>query len=151
MALNPYQQTMLAEMGIPIWQQRHAISNNDENPVASSSLSGGEETQCLKPYVIVLDSLTLDEMGERLLNAILKAINLSLADVALVSAAECGGLASQVKKLKLILVFAEQAPIFIGEIEKSVLRLPTLNHLIIEPAQKKRVWQQLQSYLALAS
>lgn len=108
MQLSRRQQTILADMGIPVWQARASkqpTSSAKASTEADKTLAIEVEIQ--GHLVLVMDSIDLDEPQKRLLSAMLQAAALDESSVTRLTGKQLESLPSATLQDKAVLILGE--------------------------------------------
>lgn len=151
MSVTARQIAILSAMGIPVWQQRISTQSADEktltNPLSQQQLEQLQQ-RLNSAEVIIHHDADNDETAWRLLNAILKTIDLKLNHEHIISQSEL--LALNANSIKLnptasLFIFADK--LFGNEQSQNgieTIYLPSLKQLAQQPQLKKQLWLTLQ-------
>ena len=162
MDLKPGQLSALAEMGIPVWELRQQtitelVTTTDH--VISTAEIDEQLLQC--DWLILIDKQTYNEQAQRLLQAMLSIIGLSLQTVAIVTHEQLPQLQHLSADQKIILAFGNTVAqlllnekitldAFRGKTHQTLnSKLTTvvsfgLEELLNNPENKVLAWQDLQ-------
>ena len=105
MDLRPGQLSALAEMGIPVWELRQQTTTGQlaiDDAITSVEI---DEQLLQSDWLVLLDKQTHNEQAQRLLQAMLSSIGLSLQNVAIVTDKQLPQLQNLSADRKLLLVF----------------------------------------------
>jgi DNA polymerase III psi subunit len=146
MALTQRQHAVLAEMGIPVWQQRvrevapSPPTEAAETVVTHSTAERGEVALngCC---VLVVPNLPLAESEQSLLSAMLRSVGLSLAEVDLLDEKSAEQVTTESLQGKTIWFMGTHSR---TDSDFVSLKSDSLNTLLAEPAAKGRAWQTLK-------
>jgi DNA polymerase III psi subunit len=146
MALTQRQHAVLAEMGIPVWQQRVrevAPSSPTEaaETVITHSTAESAEVTLNGRCVLVVPSLPLAETEQSLLSAMLKCVGLSLAEVDLLDDSTAEQMTAESLQGKSVWFMGTNSR---TDSDFMSLQSDSLNTLLAEPAAKGRAWQTLK-------
>ena len=147
MALDDYQHTVLRQMGIPIWQRRETVTQPSlpDTPL-EAVLAEDDERRQQQDWLLFMQPPS-NEMEQRLLTAILAAIDLSITQVASFQVDEIAVIKQALSDKQRLLIFGHEATLL--GMGKAVFSIPTLAELLQTPAQKRQAWQTLQQYQAI--
>ncbi len=162
MDLKPGQLSALAEMGVPVWELRQQKSIELDIATDHTINSTEIDQQLLQSdWLILIDKQTYNEQAQRLLQAMLSTIDLSLPTVAIVTHEQLSQLQHLSADQKIILAFGNKAAQLLLD-EKITLdacrgkthqtlnsQLTTvfsfgLEELLNNPENKILAWQDLQ-------
>ena len=162
MQLNLHQIAALSEMGIPVWQLRPVVKENDED----SERVDSEKTAIAAGDIpaasdwVVLPTTLLSEAEQRLLTAMLKAIKIDIGRVAVVDEQQFQALLEHIPSNKrLFLCGVSPAALTAGELGQ-LARTATgammiashgLPELLQNPVLKRDAWHALQLYATLSA
>lgn len=165
MNLSERQQTILAEIGIPIWQRRNNASNEHSILPIDNEPFAQERYVIDSKWAILIDQSALTPETERLLAAILVSIGLTFEDVMFIYTQPRVDVVFETKSSCTVIIFgSENMSNVLNTLQKSLvfdknkdhypysenvelLSLPSLSELICTPALKQKVWQLLSSLL----
>lgn len=155
MQLNSRQLSILDQIGIPVWELRgqNVGSSLQEREV----LTGETKIQCQQSWIVVVEKIEANSAKQSLLYAMLKAINVSYDDVAVITSNEYPMLDLDATNNKLVLVLGRAALSCIDGISESFEHcrgkihqtdIDTvvsygLDELLNNPHKKAAVWQDL--------
>jgi DNA polymerase III psi subunit len=146
MALTQRQHAVLAEMGIPVWQQRvrevapTPLIEAAETVIAHSTTERVEVAlngRC----VLVVSSLPLAETEQSLLSAMLRSVGLSLTEVDLLDENTAQQMTTESLQGKTVWFMGAHSR---TDSDFTSLQSDSLNTLLAEPAAKGRAWQTLK-------
>ncbi len=160
MQLNSSQLSILAEIGIPVWELRPASTAQNfelDTHGLEQVLSDQTEIQRQQPWIVVTDEIEPNSAKQSLLYAMLKAINLSYDDVAVITSTDYSRLVLDSANNKIMLALGHQALNCIKGISESIehcrgkihqVDIDTvvsygLDELLNNPTKKAAVWQDL--------
>ena len=155
MQLEPRQFSVLAEMGIPVWELRQQIVNT------SQAVSVGLNDQQLQAdYLVLFDRENHTAQKQQLLTAIFLAIGINISTVAVIDSDQVQSLKTSSLANKMLLVFglglAQQlvtdinvsAPMqIIEESGLSLIATHSLTELMQTPEKKQDTWQSIKLVL----
>lgn len=145
MALSERQHSILAEMGIPVWERRAVAADtttpaspliSEDSPSPDVAASMQLSAQC----VVVVPSLPLSESEQSLLTAMLKTIALSLNQVDLLDATTFNGLSDDALEHKALWFIGSS----VTETQHFSVQSDSLTDLLAEPKRKANAWQALK-------
>jgi DNA polymerase III psi subunit len=162
MDLKPGQLSALAEMGIPVWELRqHKTAELDNTPEHTINSTEIDEQLLQCDWLILIDKQAHNEQAQRLLQAMLSTIGLSIEHVAMVTHEQVSQLQYLAADRKMLLAFGTVAAQLVLD-EKITLddcrgkthqvstsQLTTvvsfgLEALLNNPENKVLAWQDLQ-------
>jgi DNA polymerase III psi subunit len=146
MALTQRQHAVLAEMGIPVWQQRvrevaPTPATEAAETVFTHSTAERVEVALNGRCVLIVPSLPLAETEHSLLSAMLKCVGLSLGEVDLLDKNTAQQMTAKSLQGKTVWCMGTHSRTDSGFIS---LQSDSLNTLLAEPAAKGRAWQTLK-------
>jgi hypothetical protein len=154
MQLNSSQLSILAEIGIAVWELRTASNDSVEN-LRVKHVTEKTELSRLRysqSWIVVVDTLEANTAEQRLLYAMLQAINVNLDDVGVVARADFArlDLAQEINKVMLVFGKSNDLSETFGQSNKqasqdSILTIFTLglDELLSNPVKKALAWQHL--------
>jgi DNA polymerase III psi subunit len=143
MALTQRQHAVLAEMGIPVWQQR--VREVAPTPATETAVTHSETDSFAIELngrcVLVVPSLPLAETEQSLLSAMLRSVGLSLTEVDLVDENTAEQMTTESLQGKTVWFMGAHSR---TDSDFMSLQSDSLNTLLTEPAAKGRAWQTLK-------
>lgn len=161
MQLNLHQIATLSEMGIPVWQLRPVIKENDEDSKRVDSKKTVIATGDIPAASdwVVLPTTLLSEAEQRLLTAMLKAIKIDIGRIAVVDEKQFQALLEHIPSNKRVFLCGVSPALTAGELGQ-LARTATgammiashgLPELLQNPALKRDAWHALQLYATLSA
>lgn len=146
MALTQRQHAVLAEMGIPVWQQRvrevvPTPATEAAETVVTHSETDSYAIELNGRCVLVVPSLPLAETEQSLLSAMLRSVGLSLTEVDLVDENTAEQMTTESLQGKTVWFMGAHSR---TDSDFMSLQSDSLNTLLTEPAAKGRAWQTLK-------
>ncbi|MDF1588035.1 MAG: DNA polymerase III subunit psi [Gammaproteobacteria bacterium] len=155
MQLNSSQLSILEEIGIPVWELRP--QNVEPRPQQREILTAETKIQCQQSWIVVVDKIEDNSAKQSLLYAMLKAINVSYDDVAVITSNDYLMLDLDSTNNKIVLVLGSAALSYIDGISETLeqcrgkihqVDIDTvvsygLDQLLNDPNKKAVVWQDL--------
>ncbi|MBE0439276.1 MAG: DNA polymerase III subunit psi [Gammaproteobacteria bacterium] len=155
MQLNSSQLSILEEIGIPVWELR--LQNVEPALQQREVLTAETKIQYQQSWIVVVDKIEDNSSKQALLYAMLKAINVSYDDVAVITSDDYLMLDLDSTNNKIMLVLGSAALSYIDGISESIEQCRGkihqidsdivvsygLDELLNDPTKKAAVWQDL--------
>lgn len=154
MQLSRRQQTILADMGIPLWSFRAVKQQpvSATQQTAGSTVSAAAETPVVTAeLVLVLSETSLEQSAQQLLNAMLKAIAYLPEQTTMVTPAQLQTLdVEQLASKNMLLLGHELPAVFdtdsLGQTGFNHVSCCSLDEMLQTPARKAEAWLALKSF-----
>ncbi|WP_438969878.1 DNA polymerase III subunit psi [Methylophaga sp.] len=157
MPLSEYQHRTLSELGIPVWQLRTRSVKEPTPQTDEQQATGTQNVDLSHPVWIVMVSTRLDNEEQRLLQSMLKAINLSTQSVTMLDHQQIDKIADAAKEDKAVLMlghidginaptaFDVSQPTLITDTANSHwIATYSLSDMLQDSRKKATVWQALK-------
>jgi DNA polymerase III psi subunit len=133
MMLTKRQHSVLADIGISVWQRRQQAQ-----PVAQNTASAEPVINTADAMLLVIVDEALDDSKQLLLGAMLKAVGLTSDQVATLNSQQ---LSAQSDSNKPLLILGDMP---LPEIQAQPHRCPGLDEMLQQAQRKAHAWQTLQ-------
>ena len=138
--LTNRQHSVLADIGISVWQRRQQAQ-----PVAQKTASSASVVESAEPVINTADAMlsvivdeALDDSKQLLLGAMLKAVGLTSDQVATLNSQQFSAQSDSNKPLLIL------GDVPLSEIQAQPYRCPGLDEMLQQPQRKANAWQTLQ-------
>lgn len=144
MELTTEQFSVLSQMGIPVWELR--VNNNEVVETVTTPADTYAEIDLSASYWLVLPQSDLTHEEQRLLTAMLKAIDLQMTEVAILNKEQVSVMPPSLVTNKRVLFLGLEIINEFGGDKAEMIATYTLKQLLADSSLKAHVWQALKRF-----